>query len=379
MIKLSFLNLARRKSRTILSMFGVIIGVAAIIVLVSLVDGMFADVQGAIGQLQGVMVTEEGSTMGPLSSRMDESFESKLESIAGVKVAVPMIIALAQSVENKSVGFSFPPIRLFGIDYSKQQKASASPINAEIIKGRDLRPNDAKAVVVGEDFLDTYNKFLGNKIKINGEKFTIIGVYKTGSKVLNSSVIFTFSDLKDLTNFPEGKVGQYYLELVNPAEDAKLVKIINFKYGEELQATTASDYSQQFGDILESLRLLVIAIAGISAVVAGIGIINTMLMSVVERFKEIGALKAVGWTNSNVMRMILYESIFIGIFGGIIGIILGIAGAAALENAIGMSALVSIELVAGTFLFAVFIGLFAGLYPAYLASKMNPLDALRTE
>ena len=128
-----------------------------------------------------------------------------------------------------------------------------------------------------------------------------------------------------------------------------------------------------------SLRLLVGAVAAIAAIVAGVGILNTMLMSVVERFKEIGALKAVGWTNNDIMKMILYESALIGIFGGILGILAGIFVAGSIESLAGLTTAVGVGLILQAFLFALFIGVFAGLYPAYAASKMDPVEALRAE
>jgi putative ABC transport system permease protein len=96
-----------------------------------------------------------------------------------------------------------------------------------------------------------------------------------------------------------------------------------------------------------------------------------------ERFKEIGALKAVGWTNFNVMRMIFYESIFIGILGGIVGVVFGSIAAQAFNGVLGLNVLVTIPLIIEAFTFAVVISFFAAFYPAYYASKLTPVEALR--
>jgi len=133
-----------------------------------------------------------------------------------------------------------------------------------------------------------------------------------------------------------------------------------------------------FGEIIGNLRLLAIAVALISGIVAGIGIANTILMSVLERFREIGSLKAVGWTNSNVLRMILYEAVFLGIIGGVFGIILGFVVAELISSLSGIGYYASPALIITSFLYAILLGVVAGVYPAYRASKLNPIEALRS-
>ena len=103
-----------------------------------------------------------------------------------------------------------------------------------------------------------------------------------------------------------------------------------------------------------------------------------MLMSVLERFKEIGALKAVGWTNDNIMRMILYESFFVGVIGGVLGALTGIAASHAIKS-FGLNSVVTPELFIGTILGSIIVGVLAGIYPAFIASRMNPVEALRYE
>ena len=155
--------------------------------------------------------------------------------------------------------------------------------------------------------------------------------------------------------------------------------MINFRYGDDLEAFSLNDLSSQFGEILGSLRLLVGAVAAIAAIVAGVGIINTMLMSVIERFREIGALKAVGWTEGNILSMIMAESILIGITGGLIGLAGGSLIALLINSAFGLKVAISLGLLLQAFAFAISISLIAGIYPAYIASKMDPIDALRSE
>ena len=133
------------------------------------------------------------------------------------------------------------------------------------------------------------------------------------------------------------------------------------------------------GEVLGNLKLLVVIVSIIAAIVAGVGIINTMLMSVMERTKEIGTLKAVGWTNTNVMSMIILESAFIGIIGGIIGIAFGYFCSFMLGYLGGVPTYVTLTTIIESFVFAIVIGIVGGAYPAYVASKLDPIEALRSE
>lgn len=384
MIKLAFSNLLRRKARTFLSVFMIAVGVLSIIALVSLIDGLFYDVQQATGELQGIMVLQKGG-YGPLFSQVEVDYKEKIEHVSGVKSAEPVIITTAKSIDGKELGFSQgldiqSIVRLIGSDFSQEETGrSVSGVEGEVVEGREIKPSEKGKVLIGTEIKEEFNKFVGSSIKINGEKFQIVGVYKTGSKMSNAGILMEIDDLRDLIGFPNDKVAFFSVSLEDPDELEKVVKLLEFKFGEKLSILNTSQFSQAISGVIGDIRLLVFAVAAIAAVVAGVGIINTMLMSVMERFKEIGALKATGWTNSNVMKMVLIESFLIGIIGGIIGISLGLSLAPLLENITGFQVLVSPMLLGETFLFAVGIGVFAGFYPAWKASKFDPIEALQME
>ena len=351
------------------------IGVAAIISMVSVVDGLFGEVNRAIGQVQGVRVMRFSGD--PMYSRLDLSYGGLLEKIGGVSVVVPLVTGPIGSIDGKNL--SYGNTRIVGIDFSKQQKAKHSLVSGEITEGREIRSGENGVVVIGENLKKDFGKFLNQTIVVNNKGLLIVGIYSSSSPLLGSTAVVSIADAREMIGFPNDKVSQFALELDNPAVVKPVVDAINFRFKGELKAFSSSDLSSQFGGILGSFRLLVVAVAAISAIVAGVGIINTMLMSVLERFKEIGTLKAVGWTNSNVIQMILMESVMVSFFGAIFGIIAGYLFGAFVHAVFGLTTLITFELLFEVFVFAFVLGVIGGAYPSFVASKMDPVEALRSE
>jgi len=382
MIKLSFLNLFRRKTRTILCLIGIIIGVLAMIGMISVVDGLFGEFNQLLSSMQGVTIIEKDAA-DEVFSFIPVSYEQKLENIRGVRVAVPEIWGLANTIDGKKVsvvssGVSMSPPMIYGTDMQKYlQQTGKGLISINVEKGTNLSPSDKGKVLVGGQLAEDHSKFVGSTIKINNKSFRVKGILKKESSTLASLIVMNLEDSREVLSISSDKVNTYHLDLSDPSEDQKTAEIINFKYGTEIEARTSADYSAQMSEILGSFRLSVFVIAGISAIVAGIGIVNTMLMSVLERYREIGALRAIGWTSNNIMSMILLEAMFLGVLGGILGIIFGFIAAQALHLFIGLPVLVSPVLIIETFIFALCIGLFAGVYPAFRASRLQPIEALR--
>ena len=373
--RIAFFNLNRSKTRTLLSMIGIVIGVAAIVSMVAIVDGLFQEVQTTIGQVQGLRVLPKNSS-GPYST-IDVDWADKIDAIQGVRISIPQVIALVTSIDGKKV--TFPAVTGVGLDFSRQEKARILGFQGEITEGRQIRGGERNVVVLGKQLADDYDKFVGSKIKINDLDFRVVGIFSSGSAQANSAVLMPIDDARDISNVAAGKINALVVDIVDPSAGDKISRIINFRYGADLEAFSLNDLSSQFGDILGSLRLLVGVVAAIAAIVAGVGIINTMLMSVIERFREIGALKAVGWTEGNVLSMILAESMLIGVVGGFAGLITGSLIAIIINSVFGLKVAITLGLLMQAFIFAISISLIAGIYPAYIASKMDPIDALRSE
>ena len=378
MIKLSFSNLFRRKTRTFLSVSGIAIGVAAIIVLVSLVDGFTSEFDEVISQLRGIMVIEKDAA-DVVFSHLDESFGPELESIPGVRAVIPEIWALPESVDDEAVGLgaSVPP-QVYGLDIQKYFSSNAKGWINELEKGTQIGSSDTGYVLIGRKIASDYGKFVGSTIKINGKSFRVKGILEGDSEAVSTIMAMNLSDARDITSFGNNEVTSFFVILNDVSADKRVASLIELKYPDDLMTLTQADISAQFDSIVGNLRLLAIAVAIISSIVAGIGIMNTILMSVLERFKEIGALKSVGWTSSNITRMIMYEAAFLGMIGGVLGILMGFGIDWLLAAAAGIKYLITPGLLVWSFGFAVTLGLIAGIYPAYYASRLDPIEALRS-
>lgn len=374
LVKVAFLNNFRRLSRTMLALLGIIIGIGALISLVSVVDGVYKEASDSLGKMQGFVVFK--GSMGPTNSLMSTSYEDKLKSIPGVNKAVPSVFKSISTVDGQKTSFGFSSYAIWGVKPSDFKYTVYNSIEDNIIQGDMLKDTDIKMIIVPKTFAEDYKKTIGSKVILDDVSFKIKGIYEVSS--MDNDIIANIDEVIREFDLPSDQVNYYNISLINPQEASKVRNLIKFKF-EELEAYSQQDTLEMVGDLLGNLRLLVIVVSIIAAIVAGVGIINTMLMSVMERTKEIGTLKAVGWTNGNVMLMILLESLFIGIIGGILGILFGYFGSFILGLASGLSTVVTFSTVISSFIFAVVIGVIGGLYPAYIASRLDPIEALRSE
>ena len=376
MIKIIISNLLRNKRRSFLTLLGILIGVAAIISLVSVSVGLTQRSAELLTSFQGIFVLEEGAVDMPYSF-VEEEYLNDLKRVPGVELVVPEIWGSANSIEGLN-GDSPLSNFLFivGIDPKIAGNYEAAPYYS-VTEGRKLTSNDRNSVVVGSTLADMFDLSVGKTLKINGKTYTLIGIFETNNMLMSLLVITNIETAREVTGFKEGYYSNFQVVPNNPG-DLKLVKQrIESRFEGKLQAISMQDSAELITSFISNLSVALWFISGIAGVVGGIGVMNTMLMSVMERIQEFGVLKAIGWRNKDVMTMIVMESILLSLIGGIIGVIIGFLVSTLVSYYTSIPSAIDLGLIMQAMFFALIMGVVGGLYPAYKSSMMSPIEAVK--
>lgn len=380
-------------------MIGIFIGIAAVVGLISLGQGLQGAIEEQFEQLGSdtIIITPKG--MGPPGSAIDSlKLTSKdlemIENIKGVQYASGILIKQGQAVYKEEAGIGYG-VGITEIDFERMVELQG----LEIIGGRGLKDTDKFKVVVGYSHIygDIWEKAIkiGSNIKIEGHEFEVMGVIsKIGNPMDDGCLYIQKEILREVLN-AEDEESQIIVKTVNGlepldvAEDIKrkLRKFRGEKEGQEtFNVQTSEQLLESFSNIFGIVQAVLVGIAAISLLVGGIGIMNTMYTSVLERTKEIGVMKAIGAKNSDILLIFLFEAGLLGLVGGAIGIGIGIGLGKTVEyiavNFLGTDFLQAVfpwYLIAGALTFSFLIGTFSGILPAIQAAKLRPATALRYE
>lgn len=403
MYKESFLmawaSLIANKMRSILTMLGIIIGVAAVIALVSIGNGVKQDIQNSISSLgSNLLMVMPGAprtpgvrpSQGSMKSLKVSDYEA-ISKLDGVKAASPYTansyVTIYQS-KNWTTTVS-------GVSSNFQDVNNWTMAEGRFISSKNVE-NRERVAVVGQTVVK--NLFagedpVGKEIRVKNIPFRVIGV-------LNSKGNGTMGNDQDdaifipYTTAMERVEGVDYLRMIYvvASDDngidrlqSDIENLLRVRHG--IKDTNLDDFNiQNMKSIMETmeqttgtLTLFLGAVAAISLVVGGIGIMNIMLVSVTERTREIGIRKALGATYFVIVTQFLIEAVVISLMGGLIGIALGIGASKLIGLASGMSTVISVPTIVLSFAFSMAIGLVFGIYPARKAAKLNPIDALHYE
>jgi putative ABC transport system permease protein len=400
-IKLAFKSLANRRTRTYLTMIGIFIGIAAVVSLIGLGEGLRTAITSQFGFLgtDVLSVQAKGGGFGPpgqgIPNPLREDLIQDIERIGNVDYSFARYL--------ESARFEFNDIQeieiVASIPGGDERKVFEKMSNLKTQQGRLLRDGESSKVVLGSDFLDEDNSFeeeivTGKKVLINDREYEVVGILeKKGSFIFDSAVFMNEEPLLDHLREDDETVDIIAVkvkdqnQITKTKEDIEklLRKERDVDEGEEdFEVQTPQASLDQLNSTLFAVQLFVTIIALISLVVGGIGIMNTMYTTVLQRRKEIGIMKSIGARNSTIFWLFSFESGLLGSIGGIIGVALGMGLAYGLafigKMALGsdlIQANISPVLIIGALAFSFILGTLFGTLPAIQASKLNPVDSLR--
>jgi putative ABC transport system permease protein len=398
--KFAINGLKNRKLRSWLTMIGIIIGITAVVSLIGIGQGLKVAISSQFGDIGTDKLTIMASGgMGPPGTGVVTSLTKdnvkKIQQVNGVKLVIGRLVRSGKLEYNDHVSFGMAASMAKG----DGRDLIESVMSLEAEKGRLLREGDKHKIVIGNNLGQETSGFekqirVGSKILVQDETFEVVGILKkTGSFTVDGIFFIEEDDLRELLSIPEDDY-DIIVAQVHPNADIKAVqeniekvmrKERDVKKGDEdFTVQTPQATLAQVNSTLFAVQLFVYIIAAISILVGGIGIMNTMFTSVLERTKEIGIMKSIGAKNSAIITLFFIESGLIGSIGGIIGAAMGISIAMGLgfvgRLVLGselIRAEISFGLVFGSILGSFLLGTIFGVIPAIRASKLNPVDALR--
>ena len=385
LFKMAITSVWSNKMRSFLTMLGIIIGISSVIILVGIGQGTKKQISDQIEKLGTNLITV--SITGNRTVSITEAELKDLKAKPGIKDISPL---LSSGSANIKAGDKSNTTSLQGVmpNFSEVRKMGVS--QGRFINDRD-NENRFKVCVIGQETATNVfgsTNVVGQNIYINGIQFSVVGVLEyQGTSMTGSGddqILIPLSTAERLLKTTAVKT--FYIEAQSKDKVDTAMSYLQLfltkKYGNDTNSYRIMNQTSLLdtaSSTTQSMTTMLAGIAAISLIVGGIGIMNIMLVSVIERTREIGIRKAIGAKRSYILIQFLIESITISGLGGVIGVLLGFLGSYAAQNLLKVQVDISNNVVIGAFLFSVMVGVVFGIYPANKASKLNPIDALRFE
>ncbi|MBT3985187.1 ABC transporter permease [archaeon] len=401
--KLALRSIVTRKLRSWLTVIGIFIGIATVVALIAVGQGMEKAITEQFEELgtDKIVISAGGDAAGSAfaaglaSNPITYDDLDAVQGVRGVDVAAGMISRLALvefDDETKTTWVS-------GFPTDETAKVVEDIQSFEILEGRDIEAGDTYSAVVGYNLYmdDFFEKPVEarDKIFIEGIKFKVVGVVdKIGNAQDDTQIIIPIDTAKEIFDTGDDIYG--IMVKIDDGEEPSVVaerieeELRDFRDEDEgaesFQVQTFEQILEQVGVVLNIISAVLIGIAAISLLVGGVGIMNTMYTAVLERTKEIGIMKSIGGRNSDIMMIFLLESGMYGLVGGGVGVIVGALMSLIVSKVAGVAlgidyfqADITWWLIVGALTFSFVVGVLSGVLPAKQASKMQPVDALRYE
>ena len=391
-------SLKHRRTRTFLTVLGIIVGISALLLLVGLVQGLKQDV---VKQLEGfgprtLIITPTnfqkgnffgGGSLRPTSGKLFIKDFERVKSVPSIKT-ITKVISGGTTLTYKDQSINS---QIFAVE----PDAFRDTLGVELAQGRFITSNDRQSIVLGGNVAESFKKPVpvSAVIQINGKDYKVVGVLKkTGNSFgpVDDVIFMSYDEGQEIFKnaLLENEISAIRITLregsdveseVNRIEDIMVASHHVTKDTEDFGILSPTFINKQFTTILDQLTVFLGAIASISLIVGAIGIANTMFMSVMERRKEIGTLKALGATETKIRDAFLIESSLLGFIGGLIGLIIATSLGFVISFVGHITFVNDPFVIFGALLFSVIVGVVSGTFPAIEAAKVDPIVALRYE
>ncbi|WP_437224535.1 ABC transporter permease [Planctomicrobium sp. SH661] len=425
MLKFALGNLLSRSLRSILALTGLAIAIGGMVALFSIAQGIDYVVNRTFAQIPGLAIQQRGAPV-PLFSTLPAAWGEEIARIPGVTVVDAEVVQRLNVMEGKAL--ISPPRFIVGLDLRVRPLLDRDVYRENIVSGRAFQASDASTshCLISQQIADETGRKVGDKLRLNDFTADIIGIYNTGSALLDVNVLMDLSTVRQMMRVDPGTVSFFYAESAPGVDQRELKAEIERRFlnrsvtaeagnslsgwgqaagwllrqmqsGSTPEAATseapsavptgisavevrlAEDWSERFSEFTGDLELFLMLITTMAVLIAVLSIVNTMTMSVSERMIEFGILRANGWSKFNIMQLMTLESGLLGIAGGVVGALLGWV-TTVIVNSIYSDRL-QLHATPALLLFAVVVstvlGIAGGLYPAWLAASRSPMDAIR--
>jgi putative ABC transport system permease protein len=393
-------NLLTRPLRTILALVGLSIPILGVLGLFSLSNGLRDLVGDTLSRIEGLIVLRENAPS-PVFSHIPVTLAGELKRMPEVRAVAPEVWGLAPTIEgrgmlmnailSKKSAYSsiFDQPVICGQDIIAHQELHSAIFPRALREhgeGRFLKPEDLgkPRVVISRKIASQHKtaaghpKKVGDSLRIGPRSFEIVGMYETGSMILDVVVIMDIDMAREVLSEPKDSVSCIYVEGRDPKKNAALSAAIE-RLHSDVDARSMNEAQANFGSLMGQVDTFLLMTVSLALLVGIVGIINTMLMSTTERFMEFGVLRTNGWSQTNILSLVTMESAYLGLLAGIVGCVLAYLGTLIVNPFLsgGIRLALTPSLLGLGVGLSVAMGAAGGFYPAWRAARLLPMEAIR--